>query len=106
MSTDLEQAEILEKAAVIACVPVDRSGLPQSPELDAVVVTDLYTLGTCDTCLQTIWIGPRSLELYRGDPENHLLMCYACTFAMPDIGSWDVQELGGGFPAEGRPRVQ
>jgi hypothetical protein len=91
--------------SVIACVPVDRSELPQIPELDAIVVTDLYTLTTCQACGQDVWIGPRSLGQYQGDPAAFLVLCYMCTFRLPEVSQLPVVELGGGFPREGRARV-
>jgi len=98
---------VIDPIAIIACVPVDRSGLPQGPELDAIVVTDLYTLTICQHCGQDVWIGPRSLEQYQSDPAEYLILCYLCTFKEQRRLATElaIVDLGGGFPAEGRARV-
>lgn len=94
---------------LITCVPVDRTGLPQLPELDAVVVTDLYTLKVCEEseCNREVWIGPRQLAHYRADPNHCHIICYFCMFeqlrAEPEMPP--VIDLGGGSTVEGRPRT-
>lgn len=96
----------------LACMPRDRSGLPQLPELDDIVITDLYTLKQCEICRQDVWVGPRQMAAYEQDPGDYVIACYldairfvaATTGQLPDPDS-DVQHLGGGYPVEGRPRV-
>ena len=90
----------------IAVVPVDRSRLPQIPELDAIVITDLYSLITCDRCNQDVWIGPRQLALR--DANDYEVVCYECLFHSLMSGEMelaDVFDLGGGHTREGTPRV-
>lgn len=97
---------------LLACVPRDRSGLPQSPELDAIVVTDLYTLKQCERCSQDVWVGPRQMAEYEQKPDGYWIMCYLDAAYVASVANGrliepdsDVQQLGGGYPVEGRPRV-
>ncbi len=96
---------------IIACVPVDRSQLPQGPELDAVVVTDLYTLKNCAQCEQAIWVGPRQLATWTKERHGWLLLCYLCSvkFMRSLENDLDAEplivDLGGGSTREGRPRT-
>lgn len=95
---------------LFACVPDDRSALPQIPELDAIVVTDLYFDETCDQCGQKIWVGPRQAAARQLRPV-HVTACFLCSM---QIQLWDgltpeevnamVVDLGGGSSIEGRPR--
>jgi hypothetical protein len=93
-------------------MPVDRSKLPPIPELDAVVITDLYTLSHCaaDGC-GAVWIGPRQLARLQSNPDGFIVLCYihAVYWQVASTGSFDpdtdVTQLGGGYPAEGRPRI-
>lgn len=101
-----------QKFVLFACVPEDRSALPQVPELDAIVVTDLYTEGACVQCGQKIWIGPRQAAAGTLAPVR-LVACYLCAM---QIQLWDgltmeeisamVVDLGGGSGVEGQPREQ
>lgn len=99
-------------ANLIACIPVDRSKLPDIPELAAVVVTDLYTLRQCEIedC-GDVWVGPRQLAAYNQDPANSSILCYlhALAIHLHISGSFDpdtdLANLGGGYPVEGRARI-
>ncbi len=74
-------------------------------------ITDLYTLKQCKGCTQDIWVGPRQLACH--EREGQPMVCYACSFivlSVFDLWQEDPAEtvahhLGGGFPAEGRPRT-
>jgi len=95
---------------LLACMPCDRSKLPQIPELDAIVVTDLYTLRQCEACSQAVWVGPRQMAEYTKDPEEFFMLCYICAIVATQMitGSFNddsVEHLGGGYPVEGRARV-
>lgn len=96
---------------ILACVPVDRSKLPQIPELEALVITDLYTLKSCviDDC-GDVWVGPRQLAAYTLDPDSFVIMCMLHALAVMHLeGDFDpdtdVIQLGGGYPVEGRART-
>lgn len=98
---------------ILACIPVDRSKLPQGPELDAIVITDLYTLRSCvvEGC-GDVWIGPRQLAEFKADPDGFVIMCHPHAVAVVmtmNGGAFapeeDVVELGGGYPVEGRARI-
>jgi hypothetical protein len=97
---------------LLACCPVDRSNLPQGPELDAIVITELYTLDQCANpdCQfgGDIWVGPRQLATYRQYEPRALLCCYVCAvLVQEEIGmpvSSKLTSLGGGYPTEGLPR--
>ena len=96
---------------LLACCPVDRSNLPQGPELDAIVITELYTLGRCANpdCQfgGDIWVGPRQLATYRQYEPRAILFCYVCCMIAQEQAGMSldkVESLGGGYPAEGRPR--
>jgi len=91
---------------ILLCIPVDRSGLPQCPELDAIVITDLYTLKQCGRCGQDVWMGPRQLAYYKVDPDDSIIFCMVCAVhVLPDGGTANLHQLGGGYPTEGRPRT-
>jgi hypothetical protein len=101
---------------LLACVPRDRSGLPQAPELqpliDSIVVTDLYTLKQCEFCGQDVWVGPRQMAAYTANPNGFQVSCFLDAVQVATITSGapldpdsDVVQLGGGYPVEGRPRV-
>jgi hypothetical protein len=98
---------------ILACVPRDRSELPQFPGLDDIKVTDLYTLRQCENrlCRQDVWVGPRQMATYKQDPARFYVLCYLCALAAqrqyneafdPDS---DIRQLGGGSTTEGRPRI-
>lgn len=99
---------------LLACVPRDRSGLPPHEALDAIVITDLYTLRQCENlnCCQDIWVGPRQMAAYNENPDGFWVLCYMCAARAarglsgeafdPDS---DVRDLGGGSTIEGRPRI-
>lgn len=97
---------------IMACMPVDRSRLPQIPEVDDIVITDLYTLKQCkiDGC-GDVWVGPRQLAAYKENSDDFVIMCFihALTATLAVNGSFDptedVRHLGGGYPAEGRARI-
>lgn len=99
-----------QKFVLFACVPEDRSALPQVPELDAIVVTDLYVDETCVQCGQKIWVGPRQAMARQMAPVS-LTACYICALqiqvwdglTMDEISAMTV-DLGGGAGVEGRPR--
>jgi len=88
---------------LIACMPQDRSGLPAIPELDAIVITDLYVADACQKCGQAIWVGPRQSAAHSLEPERYAIVCFECAAAIagPDPG---VVQLGGGYGVEGRRR--
>lgn len=96
---------------ILACVPVDRSVLPQCQELDAVVITDLYTLKHCAVRDCPVWVGPRQLALYNNNPNEFVIMCMTHALAVQEVLNGpldperDVTELGGGYPVEGRARI-
>lgn len=97
----------------IACIPRDRSMLPQVPELDKIIITDQYSLRQCQeaNCRQDIWVGPRQMEFALANPTAKVL-CYICSMvwqmeqgvAAGDIDA-NVTHLGGGHGVEGRPRL-
>lgn len=106
-TADSEEADVI----VLACMPVDRSGLPQTPELDAIVITDLYTEMPCDNCERPVWIGPRQKEAHELNGGKALALCYFCVFDAMTVAEVDPEEfpdylthLGGGYPVEGEPR--
>lgn len=97
---------------LLACIPVDRSKLPDIPEAAGLVVTDLHTLKMCALpgC-GDVWIGPRQLAAFKADPDHYVILCFAHALALsilvkdgfdPDE---DVVHLGGGHPIEGRARI-
>ena len=97
---------------IIACVPRDRSRLPQDSTLDNIQITDLYSLRQCEACGQDIWIGPRQSAFYAQDPASFFVLCFEC--AVPVVAAInggrfnpdsDVRHLGGGSQVEGRPRI-
>ena len=97
----------IDAPQILACVPVDRSCLPQIPELDAIVITDLYTLRRCMHCSRDVWVGPRQTEFWRQNLEA-LILCFICAMISRIAAGEsrpEVHQLGGGYPAEGRPRV-
>lgn len=97
---------------IMACMPVDRSKLPQGPELDAIVITDLYTLKSCAISgCGDVWVGPRQMAAYNMNPEGFEFFCYPHARAVqillygPLVPEDDVVHLGGGYPVEGRARI-
>jgi hypothetical protein len=88
---------------IISCMPVDRSDLPQIPELDAVVITDLYTLKVCERCGRDIWVGPRQLAFWKENLSTSVLLCVLCSVEVTPVQS--IVDLGGGYPNEGRRRT-
>lgn len=93
----------MSEAKIYLCCPVDRSGLPQVPELDAIVITDLYEQDNCDRCAREVWVGPRQHAARELAPGP--LICYQCGFHLALDGELDnIIELGGGSGREGVPR--
>lgn len=97
---------------LLACVPVDRSKLPDIPESRAIMVTDLYTLKACSVIgCGDVWIGPRQLEAFNADPDGFVILCFGhAVFLLTNtngdfIPDEDVVHLGGGYPVEGRARI-
>jgi hypothetical protein len=89
----------MDEPTVLACCPVDRSRLPQIPELDAIVITDLYIKDACELCNQDVWVGPRQDALRQ--ERDIITLCYLCAMAL--YGADDVFDLGGGSSVEGVP---
>lgn len=115
MSEDEEDADLSTMDIILlACCPVDRSKLPPGPELNAIVITELYTIMQCENpdCGfgNDIWVGPRQFKAYRENWEKAYLFCYVCAMIAQEqetLGQADwkkVASLGGGFPVEGSPR--
>lgn len=96
---------------IIACMPVDRSQLPEIPEVDAIVITDLYTLKECHQCGQSIWVGPRQKEAWEKAHISTALLCFLCAadfvvaLQKEEEGPVALMDLGGGSTREGRPRT-
>jgi hypothetical protein len=97
---------------ILACVPVDRSKLPQVPELHDIVITDLYTLKPCaGPGCGDVWVGPRQMATFSTNPDGFIILCYLCAVVVqgylygPLDPDEDVVHLGGGYPVEGRARI-
>lgn len=94
--------------SVMACLPVDRSGLPDLSGYDIQIPmpTDLYHQDVCENtlCRRAIWVGPRQAAAIQLSTVRAVKLCYMCAASyvvQANQGSVPVTELGGGAGVEG-----
>jgi hypothetical protein len=78
--------------ALIACCPVDTSGLPASLEIPQPTLS--HTIGTCAAeCGRDVWIGPT--QLLAASQGLGVVLCYHCLIPVMVAaqGSGEVQSL-------------
>lgn len=96
---------------IMACLLTDRALMEQMARDAGIDMehmphpTDLYTLGNCERCNRSVWIGPRQMEAKRAD-TSIVTFCYICTIAYQRAENVElpVTQLGGGYKVEGRSR--
>jgi hypothetical protein len=81
---------------IMACCPVDTSGLPQGPDLDEVLntiyTTPGYETAICAQCGQLCHIGPRQIELL--EQSSMRILCFACGWDhVAEMDSYEVSDL-------------
>jgi len=67
---------------LLACRPVDISGLPLSDQYDLTeIVTIEHMRITCECCERPCWIGPRQQAAWAAHRDRAQRLCYWCVFA-------------------------